>query len=224
MCIELLDALHACVDELSGRDDINVCVVMGAGRAFCAGMDLKELLEDPDNPRRLLTSIAELTIKMRDLPCATIATVNRAAIGGGCGLMCVCDFSITHEDAKIGYPEVDLGVCPAVVAPWLILRTGAGRARQILLQGGVMSGRRAHELGLITRLVESVDDLEDATGDMVERLVAAGPIALQATRAWLNELQPADLVEKVRKGAVISADVASGPEAQESLRKLYQGS
>ena len=224
LCLDLLKALHVRLDELAVHNDVNVCIVTGEGRAFCAGMDLKELLADPANPKRLLTSIAELTIKLRNLPCATIARVNRAAIGGGCGLMCVCDFAITHADAKIGYPEVDLGVCPAVVAPWLIQRAGAGRARQILLQGGVMPGSRAFELGLITRVTESLDEIDEATESLAQRIASAGPAALRATRAWLNELQPSDLEANVLKGAAISADVASGPEAQENLRRIYEAS
>ncbi len=149
LSIELLGALHLRAAELEGRRDITVLTITGAGKSFCAGMDLKAVLDNPGMPERLLRLLAEFTLKLRALPMLTVAKVNGAAIGGGCGLACVCDFTVTHADSKMGFPEVDLGVCPAVVAPWLVKRVGAGRARKILLSGGLMTGREAFECGLL---------------------------------------------------------------------------
>ena len=97
--------------------------------------------------------------QIRRLSIPTIARVQGAAVGGGCGLMVVPDFAFTHAEAKVGYPEVSLGVCPAVVAPWLIKKIGAGRARAMLLEGGTISGGAALEIGLATHVVEQ-DHLE----------------------------------------------------------------
>lgn len=221
LSLDLLDALHAGVDELARRD-ASVCIVTGAGPTFCAGMDLKAVLKEPGAPLRLLASIAELTLKLRRLPMVTLARVNGAAIGGGCGLVAVCDIAVTHPDAKLGYPEVDLGVCPAVVAPWLVLAVGAGRARRILLQGGTLTGLRAHELGLVAHLVEK-ERLDAEVDAMATRLAAAGPQALRATKALLNEIESNRLEELVRNGADISAEVVAGKEAQERLAKVYGG-
>ena len=131
LSIELLADLHARVDELAKRVDVSVVTVTGAGKAFCAGMDLKAVLGNHELALALLTSLGELTVKIRLLPQVVVARVNGAAIGGGCGLTTVCDFAITHADSRMGFPEVDLGVCPAVVAPWLTRRLGAGRARAV---------------------------------------------------------------------------------------------
>ncbi len=220
LSIDLLHALTAQVKHLAQDGDASVCIVTGAGKAFSAGMDLKAVLDEPGAPARLLNAIADLTLALRALPQVTIAHVNGAAIGGGCGLMCVCDLAITHPDAKIGYPEVDLGVCPAVVAPWLRLRIGAGAARRVLLEGGTMTGSRAHDLGLVTSVVEH-DELESAAHAMAERLAGSGPVALRATKAWLNELDGERLDEQVRRGAMISAEVVSSPEAQSRLRHAF---
>ncbi|TVQ60430.1 MAG: enoyl-CoA hydratase/isomerase family protein [Phycisphaerales bacterium] len=221
LSIELLGALRARVGELAQRGDVRACVVAGAGPAFCAGMDLKAVLDVPGAPAKLLSEIAELTLELRALPCATIALVRGAAIGGGCGLACVCDFAITHPEAKLGYPEVDLGVCPAVVAPWLIKKIGPGAARRVLLEGGVMSGDRAHELGLVTRVVPQ-DELDSATHELAQRLAKAGPRALRATKMWLNELDGSTDRALVVRGAAISAEVISTEEARDALRKKFQ--
>lgn len=219
LSIELLHALHARADELGRRGDVVVAVLAGEGKSFCAGMDLKAVLNEPGAPERLLSSLAEFTIKLRALPQITVASVQGAAIGGGCGLACVCDFAVTHADAKIGYPEVDLGVCPAVVAPWLVRRVGAGRARRILLSGGLMSGQRAFEEGLVTQVVPDRGSLDSAVSALVERLAQGGVAALRATKALLNEIDGSNDGAIVRRGAELSARVLQSDEARMRLRE-----
>ncbi|MDX2017477.1 MAG: enoyl-CoA hydratase/isomerase family protein [Planctomycetota bacterium] len=218
LSLELLDALHARLDELAARTDLHVLVVTGAGKAFCAGMDLKLVLDVPGAPLKLLTSLAEATLKLRALPMVTLAKVNGAAIGGGCGLACVCDLTLTHADAKLGFPEVDLGVCPAVVAPWLVRKVGAGHARRILLSGGLMSGERAFSLAMVDHLVPGLADLDAAADTIAQRLASGGPNALRATKDLLNHLDDSINPDLPLKGAQLSAKVIASDEAQAMLR------
>ena len=224
LSLDLLDALHARLDELAARlkaggsEAPRVVILTGAGKAFCAGMDLRQVLDEPGAPLRLLTLLAEAAVKLRAIPVPVIAAVNGAAIGGGCGLTTVCDFAVTHADSKMGFPEVDLGVCPAVVAPWLVRKIGPGRARAMLLRGGLMSGREAHNTGLVTECVETREGLDHAVHGLVERLAAGGPGALGATKSLLNELDGSLDLELARRCARISADVLSTAEAQAALR------
>ena len=218
LSIPLLEALHARVDEIAQREEVKVVVLTGAGKAFCAGMDLKAVLSDPALPIRLLTLLADLTVKIRGLPAVVVGRVNGAAIGGGCGLACVCDLAVTHADSKMGFPEVDLGVCPAVVAPWLVRKIGAGRARRGLLEGGVMTGQRAFELGIVTHVVGSAEELDAAVDEVVRRLASGGAGALRATKRLLNDLDGSLDVAVVRKGAELSAAVLATAEAQATLR------
>ncbi len=221
LSLELIEALRARVREVAAMQDARVCVITGAGRAFCAGMDLKAIIDDPGAPSRLLRGIAELTIEVRALPMVTVAGVQGAAIGGGCGLMCVCDLAVTHADAKIGYPEVDLGVCPAVVTPWLVEKIGAGRARAMLLRGGLLTGAEAHAAGLVTDVVDDAAEVGPAVEAVVGRLLAAGPSALRATKGWLNESARAGLSELVRRGAMVSAEVLSDSETRATLARAF---
>jgi methylglutaconyl-CoA hydratase len=218
LSVELLRELHARVDELAGRSDVSVVVITGAGRSFCAGMDLKAVLGNHDLALSLLTSLAELTHKLRLLPQVLVARVNGAAIGGGCGLTTVCDFAVTHADSKMGFPEVDLGVCPAVVAPWLVRRLGAGRARMVLLRGGLLSGREAFEMGMVSGLVESAAELDGAVDELAGRLAQGGPDALRATKGLLNDLDGSTDLALLRRAAALSAEVLRTPDAQDRLR------
>lgn len=220
LSVDLLAQLHERVDALAQMKDVHCVVLAGEGKSFCAGMDLKAALNIPGAPAKLLSSIAELTIKLRSLPQITVARVQGAAIGGGCGLVAVSDIAVTHKSCTLGYPEVDLGVCPAVVAPWLVRSVGAGRARRVLLSGGLMSGEDAHRLGLVAYLTEdgALDEQVDA---LVERLRSAGPRALMETKRLLNALDGEELAARVREGAVISAEVVDGAEARERLAKVY---
>lgn len=219
---DTLVALHARVDELAqlagAESHPTVLILTGTGKAFCAGMDLKLVMGDPAAAHNLLLSLATLCLKIRALPMTTLAKVNHAAIGGGCGLTCVCDLSITHADAKLGFPEVDLGVCPAVVAPWLVRKIGSGRARAVLLTGGLMSGAHAHALGIIDHVVHAPSDLDAATDELAKRLAAAGPKALAATKALLNQLDRSLDQALAEDAAALSAKVLQTPEAQAMLR------
>lgn len=229
LSIELLGAMAARVAELealhAGPDAATaptVIVLTGAGRSFCAGMDLAQVIVDSEadhaRPRALLHALGDLTIRLRRLPGVVVAKVNGAAIGGGCGLACVADISITHAANKLGFPEVDLGICPAVVAPWLVRKIGPGRARLVLLSGGLMTGRQAHEIGLVDHCVESSEDLDSACDAIVRRLSSAGPNALVATKGLLNDLDASLDEGLIRRGADLSARVLCEPPAQAALR------
>ncbi|MEO0512761.1 MAG: enoyl-CoA hydratase/isomerase family protein [Planctomycetota bacterium] len=224
---ELLDALHARIDDLAGLDrQPHAIVVTGEGRAFCAGMDLKQVIVEgettPDTPKRLLSELGRLLIRLRELPGVTIASVNGAAIGGGCGLAAACDLAVTHADAKLGYPEVDLGLCPAVVAPWLVRKIGHGRARRVLLSGGIMTGQDAHALGIVDHLVPRRDDLPHETRRIADRIATGSDAALAATKQLLNDLDGSLDADIAARGAELSASVLLTPDAQQRLRQRVQ--
>ena len=222
LSIDLLASLHHRMSELEaevhGAGGPRACIITGEGKAFCAGMDLKQVLGDAAAPLKLLSSLGDLCLRVRALPIPTIAAVNGAAIGGGCGLSTVADFSITHADSKMGFPEVDLGVCPAVVAPWLVRKIGAGRARAVLLRGGVMSGAEAHAMGIVNECVASREELPPAACAIAARLCAGGPVALAATKGLLNELDGSLDRAVAQRAAELSARVLATPEAQATLR------
>lgn len=225
LSFELIDAMNKAANEL-GREagppsgGIRVLILAGAGKSFCAGMDLKGVLSDPKKMAEMLRGLSLFSRRIRRLPIPTIARVQGAAVGGGCGLMVVTDFAITHPESKVGYPEVDLGVCPAVVAPWLIKKIGAGRARAMLLAGGTMSGEEGYKVGLASHLVPE-SQLESATMELATKLLKGGANAMAVTKRWLNELDGSMEDAPFERAAELSAQVIAGEEAQERLRTIY---
>jgi methylglutaconyl-CoA hydratase len=217
---ELIAALGGAIDAVARDASARVLVLGGEGRSFCAGMDLKAVADDPVAMGEMLRALSRTSRAIRRLPIPTIARVQGAAIGGGCGLMVVCDFAVTHAEAKLGYPEVDLGICPAVVAPWLMKKIGAGAARAMLLAGGTMSGEEGFRRGLATHLV-AAEELEAATRALAERLAKGGPNALAATKRWLNELDGSMDDAIADEAAEISARIIAGDEAQSRLRAAW---
>ncbi|MBC8310510.1 MAG: enoyl-CoA hydratase/isomerase family protein [Planctomycetes bacterium] len=217
---EMIDAIHNGLDEVEKNIEMRVMILAGEGRSFCAGMDLKGVINNPPAMGEMLRGLGKVSQRIRRISVPTIARVQGAAIGGGCGLMTVCDFAFTHAQAKVGYPEVDLGICPAVVSPWLIKKIGAGKARAMLLAGGTITGQQGFDAGLATHLCDECD-LVQAVDDFAENLAKGGKEALATTKQWLNELDGSLDDDLLQKGADLSANIIAGEEAISRLRPLY---
>lgn len=220
LSIELIEALEQAIEAIERDDSVRALILGGEGKAFCAGMDLQGVMADADGMRRMLRGLSRVLRRIRRLPVPTIAKVQGAAVGGGCGLMVVTDFAITHPEAQVGYPEVSLGLCPAVVAPWLIRKIGPGRARAMLLAGGTISGQEGYERGLATHLADR-DHLEAEVVTLARSLTEAGVLASRTTKTWLNELDGSLEDAALDRAADLSADVIASEEAQARLRALF---
>lgn len=218
MSPELIEQLNETIRGLGSVEGLRSVVIQGSDPCFCSGMDLKTAGTDPQAMRGMLRGLADTMIEIRRLEVPVIARVQGAAVGGGCGLMTGCDFVVSHPDAKLGYPEVDHGICPAVVAPWLVRKIGGGRARALLLSGGTITGQAGFDIGLVSHLVAR-EEIDQTVDRLVERIDRGGANALAVTKRWLNQIENANLEEELVQGADISADVLAGPEAQERLAR-----
>ncbi|MCE9619698.1 MAG: enoyl-CoA hydratase/isomerase family protein [Planctomycetes bacterium] len=220
LSFELVQELEAAVAAVASNAAARVLILRGEGKSFCAGMDLRGVLDDAKKMGLMLHGLARIELALRKLSIPVIAAVQGAAIGGGCGLVVAADFAITHAEAKLGYPEVGLGVCPAVVAPFLISKIGAGRARAMLLAGGLINGTEAVRIGLATHLAPT-DQIDATARELATKLAGGGPKAMGATKRSLHELDELLNDTVLSKAAELSASLIAGREAQERLRARF---
>ena len=177
--------IRAAVDEANSDDDVRVIVVAGAGRAFCAGYDLKEFAEGrgsgrwrqthPWDPirdyREMRRNTDDFFTLWRSLK-PTIAKVHGYAVAGGSDIALSCDLVVMADDAKIGYPPARVWGCPTT-AMW-VYRLGAERAKRMLLTGDTIDGTTAAEWGLVVEAVPAAD-LDAAVERLADR-IAGVPI------------------------------------------------
>jgi methylglutaconyl-CoA hydratase len=224
---ELIDDLLAALKEAE-QSKTEVLILTGAGRAFCAGMDLDNLkqLIGRSNEQNLKDSetIAQLFRALYDFPKPTIAAVNGAAIAGGTGLVTVCDFAIAVPQATFGYTEVRIGFLPAVVSNFMINGIGEKRARDLLLTGRIFSAPEAKELGLLNQIVAPEELMNKARG-LAAQLLENSPASLRATKRLLGsftrEQVDRQIAQAVRENAAIrqTADFNEGVSSFLEKRK-----
>src|SRR5205823_7082129 len=139
------------------QSSAQVLIVTGAGKAFCAGMDLEELKsllgKSHDENVKDSAYMARIFRRIYDFPKPTIAAVNGAAIAGGTGIATMCDFTVAVPEAKFGYTEVRIGFVPAIVSSILVWQVGHKIARDLLLTGKMFDASEAHRVGLVNEVV-----------------------------------------------------------------------
>jgi enoyl-CoA hydratase/carnithine racemase len=219
--IALLDDLDRAIDVVEGESSVRAMILGGAGRAFCAGLDLAEVRAEEQVVRTMLRRLSEVMRRVRRLSIVTVARVQGAAIGGGFGFMAVCDFRLTHAEVLIGYPPLAACLSPALMSPWLARIVGPARAAELLLGGGTITGARAHELGIATHLAPR-DELDRAARRIAEGAIAGGRYATEAMKALLLELDAGIDDALLDRAATVSADVIVHPESRARQREAVR--
>jgi enoyl-CoA hydratase len=199
----LVDELHALYDDLAKDASIRVVVLRGAGRAFCAGLDLKQAGDGVGNGSvssalRGQRHIAELAIKMRRLPQVFVACVHGPACGGGFMLALASDLRIAGESARMNAAFIKLGLsgCDVGVSYLLPRLVGASVAAELILTGRFLGAERARELGLVSEVVPD-DQLEEAVRPLVADLLRTTPVGLRLSKEALNASLDMSSIESV---------------------------
>ena len=171
--------LGVAIDEARSRDDVGGVLLTGAGRAFIAGADISELQgQTPLIAARRARAGQDIFRRFETSPKPTIAVINGFALGGGCELAMCCHVRIASESAKLGQPEVKLGIVPGYGGTQRLPRlVGRGAALRLLLTGEMILAAEAFRLGLVDQVVAPDTLLETATALMKSMLLNA-PLAL----------------------------------------------
>jgi 2-(1,2-epoxy-1,2-dihydrophenyl)acetyl-CoA isomerase len=222
----LRDEVLRVLDMVAQDDDVRVVILTGAGRAFCAGADIQDVLQrgldmDPETrERQEVRDFNALVRVMRQVEKPIIAAVNGAAVGGGCCLALAADIRLACPEARFGMVFVRLGLSSADMGGTFLLPRliGVARASELLLTGDIIDAERAEQLGLIARLVPAEHLLSAARG-YAERLAAGPPIGLALTKRALNRSLGMDIAEHldyeayVQSKCMLTADHREGIEA-----------
>jgi enoyl-CoA hydratase len=194
---ELVESLHATIDDVAASDTCRVVVITGAGRGFCSGLDLGDLdsprpgsdLEFPRSGMRWQERIADLTARIHRLRQPVIAAVNGPAYGGGLGIAAACDIRIAGQSARFctQFIKLGLGGCDIGVSYTLPRLIGAGPAFDMILTARVVDADEALRLGLVSRLSEDSTLLDDAMA-IAETVCGYGEFGLESTKQvlWAN--------------------------------------
>ena len=170
---ELTAAVRECADE-------RAIILTGAGdRAFVAGADISEMAPMTPWAAREFSELGHvLTALIEDIPCATIAAVNGFALGGGLELAVACDLIFVSENARLGLPEVSLGVTPGFGGTQRLVRlVGKIKAKEMIFTGDMIDARRALEIGLCNAVLPR-DQLIPRCREMATRIATRGPLAV----------------------------------------------
>jgi methylglutaconyl-CoA hydratase len=181
-----------------GSRGARAVVLRGTGPNFCAGADLnwmsKMVSYTRDQNIHDSSLLAKMFALMNECPLPLIGSVQGAAIGGGVGLVAVCDVVIAASDAKFGLSEVKLGILPAVISPYVIAKIGTTHARALFLTGERFDAERALRIGLVHRVV---DDLDAAVAETVKQLKTSGPEAVRECKKLIAFVAANELAESI---------------------------
>jgi methylglutaconyl-CoA hydratase len=212
-------------EDMRADPGVRVAVLTGAGKVFSAGGDLGWMARMADYSRdenlRDAEALARMYEQLDTLPVPLIGCVQGAALGGGAGLAAICDVVVAARDAAFGFTEVQLGIVPAVISPYVIAKIGRSAARELFLTGARFSADRAREIGLVHAVVDSTD-LDAAVRRYVDRFLRCGPRAITATKALIARVadRPAADVAAITAEAI--AAVRTSAEGQEGLRAFLE--
>src|SRR6202049_3762795 len=220
----LVEELLGALDEIE-QSPAQVVILTGAGKAFCAGLDLDELkhllgktqdetLEDSSHMGRIFRRIY-------DFPLPTIAAVNGAAIAGGTGFATMCDFTLAVPEAKFGYTEVRIGFVPAIVSAMLVWQVGHKIARDLLLTGRLIDAAEAHAFGLVNEVVEPPRLMVRAR-ELTAQLMENSPSSVRATKRLINGFIAGQLDQQIAQAVEDNARIRTTADFREGVTSFLE--
>jgi enoyl-CoA hydratase len=210
--------------DLRGDDDVRVIVLTGGGeKAFAAGADIKYMsalsVEAAKEWGKLGHQVGQL---LETAPKASIAAINGFALGGGCELALACDLRYAASTAKLGQPEVNLGIFPGWGGTQRLARVcGLGVAKDLILTGRVVDADEALRIGLVNGVFEPAE-LMDKTLEVARTIASKGPLAISAAKAAINHALQGDHVENLEAEADAFGELFSSEDAKEGMTAFVE--
>jgi methylglutaconyl-CoA hydratase len=203
-------------------DEKNVRVVLltGEGKSFCSGADLNwmrgVIKQTFEENLAESNALAELFHIMYTCKRPIVGRINGAAIGGGTGFVSVCDIAIAARSAKFSFSEVKIGVVPACIGPYVVKKMGEGKTRELFITGERMNADRAHEVGLINKVVDD-DQLDAEVDKMIKAIISSGPEAVGMAKELIRSVPGMKPEEYKPYTAEMIAKLRVSDEGQEGM-------
>jgi enoyl-CoA hydratase len=220
---ETLVALGEAIDQVAAMDEIRALVITGAGpKAFCAGADIKEFVGQTAMDMRRAAERGQTTFaKLTALRIPSVAAINGFAFGGGLELALACTFRVAHVSARLGLPEVKLGLLPGFGGTQRLTRLiGEARALELILSGRFVEAAEADRLGLLNRLVD--DDIVEAAVAFAGEFTGLSLMAQGLARAAIARGAALPLDEGLRVEAELFALAATTDDAREGCAAFVE--
>jgi enoyl-CoA hydratase len=219
-----ISELHDCFDNL--RKDLSVlCVIITGGgeKAFIAGADIAELSSlDVSGGQALCDRGQELLFKIENLPQPVIAAINGFALGGGCELAMACNIRLASENAKLGQPEVSLGIIPGYGGTQRLPRlVGRGKAMEMILTGDMIGAADAKAIGLVDEIYPAAELMTKAK-EMALKIASKGPFAIRAAKDAINHGLEVDLVTGCKHEGWLFAGICATEDKVEGTKAFLE--
>jgi isohexenylglutaconyl-CoA hydratase len=219
MVLDIIAAFEA----LKDNREVRAIVLSGAGGTFCAGGDIKEMAQATENGEldNFSGTLDKMLRSINEAPQVVIAKVEGAAMGGGFGIVCVADIAIASTEAKMGLPEVRLGIVPALISPYVIERVGLTRARELMLTGRRFDGETAQQYGVVTEAVVP-EELELRLQGILDDIKQCSPHALAACKKLIFTIKDAPSGETVEYRANLLSELRRAEDGQEGMTAFLE--
>ncbi|OLO28662.1 enoyl-CoA hydratase [Alkalihalophilus pseudofirmus] len=206
-----LSEIEKAIDEFEINNEVKVIVITGEGeKSFAAGADIKQL-RDRKMLEALVPGMQATYKKIENCSKATIAAINGFALGGGCELALACDIRIAANHAKLGLPELNLGIIPGAGGTQRLSRiVGKGKAMEMILTGKIIDGQEAERIGLVSQSVDG-SELQAATEAVASSIMSKGPVAIKLVKMVVNrgfdvDLDTALMMEKMAQALAFGTE------------------
>lgn len=215
---ETLRELGEVFDQLDRDEEVRVVIVTGAGKAFVAGADISFMQNMTPLEARSFSRLGQTVFeKIEKLSKPVIAAINGYALGGGCELAMACDIRVASEKAKLGQPEVNLGLIAGFGGTQRLPRlVNPGLAKEILFTADIYDAETARRIGLVNHVVPA-EELMNFCKDMARRIASRGPLAVRFTKEAVNEGLEMDLDKAIQHEADLFGLVFSTADREEGI-------
>ncbi len=218
----VLDIIAA-FEGLKDNREVRAIVLSGDGGTFCAGGDIKEMAQASQNGEtdNFSGTLDKMLRTINQAPQVVIAKIEGAAMGGGFGIVCVADIAIASTEAKMGLPEVRLGIVPALISPYVIERVGLTRARELMLTGRRFDGDTAQQYGIVHEAV--VPKELDARIDVIlDEIKQCSPQALAACKRLIFAVKDTPNDATVDYRANLLTELRRSEDGQEGMKAFIE--